>query len=191
MQSVSSRIWTRVAVSISYDDNHCTTGTSCHYYYYYYYYCEFFIPALADGFFTGFAKQQVSWILLSIPADHSIAKFWIDSTRFPTVQGLLLSLWRPFQENQSRFTNQNSGLCVCVCVHIYIYIYMCVCVCVCVCVYIYKVHTISFQTFFVWAFKIVVGSWKFTRLLLYILWDDWPIFMISASNYSSNWNTRN
>ena len=27
-QSVSSRIWTRVAVSISYDDNHFTTGTS-------------------------------------------------------------------------------------------------------------------------------------------------------------------
>ena len=28
MQSVSSRIWTRAAVSISYDDNHYTTGTS-------------------------------------------------------------------------------------------------------------------------------------------------------------------
>ena len=28
MQSVSSRIWTRVAVSISYDDNHYTSGTS-------------------------------------------------------------------------------------------------------------------------------------------------------------------
>ena len=27
MQSVSSRIWTRVAVSISYDDSHYTTGT--------------------------------------------------------------------------------------------------------------------------------------------------------------------
>ena len=27
MQSISSRIWTRVAVSISYDDNHYTTGT--------------------------------------------------------------------------------------------------------------------------------------------------------------------
>ena len=48
--------------------------------------------------------------------------------------------------------------------------------------YIYEVHTISFQTFFVWAFKSVVDSWKFCMLLLYILWDDWPIFMISASN---------
>ena len=28
MQSASSRIWTRVAVSISYDDNNYTTGTS-------------------------------------------------------------------------------------------------------------------------------------------------------------------
>ena len=33
-----------------------------------------------------------------------------------------------------------------------------------------EVHTISFQTIFVWAFKIVVDSWKFTMLLLYMLW---------------------
>ena len=42
--------------------------------------------------------------------------------------------------------------------------------------------SISFQTFFVQAFKILVDSWKFTMLLLYILWDDWIIFMISGSN---------
>ena len=51
---------------------------------------------------------------------------------------------------------------------------MCVCVCV--------VHSIIFQTFFVWAFKIIVESWKFCMLLLYILLDDWPIFMISCLN---------
>ena len=28
MQSVSSKIWTRIAVSISHDDNHYTMGTS-------------------------------------------------------------------------------------------------------------------------------------------------------------------
>ena len=44
------------------------------------------------------------------------------------------------------------------------------------------VPSISCQTFFVQAFKIVVDSWKFTMLLLYILWDDWPICMISDSN---------
>ena len=43
-------------------------------------------------------------------------------------------------------------------------------------------HVISFQNFFVWAFRIVVNPWKFSMLLLHILWDDWPIFMISASN---------
>ena len=43
-------------------------------------------------------------------------------------------------------------------------------------------NTISFQTFFVWAFKIVVDSWKFSILLLYILWDDRPILRISPSN---------
>ena len=32
------------------------------------------------------------------------------------------------------------------------------------------------------SFKIVVNTWKFSMLLLYILWDVRPIFMISASN---------
>ena len=41
---------------------------------------------------------------------------------------------------------------------------------------IYEVPSINFQTVFVQTFKIV------TILFLYILWDDWPIFMISASN---------
>ena len=45
---------------------------------------------------------------------------------------------------------------------------------------VYEVH--KFTDFFVWAFKIVVDSWKFSMLLLYILWDDRPIFRISASN---------
>ena len=40
----------------------------------------------------------------------------------------------------------------------------------------------NFPDFFVQAFKIVIDSWKFSMLLLYILCDDWPIFMISASN---------
>ena len=39
----------------------------------------------------------------------------------------------------------------------------------------------KFPEFFVQASKIVVDSWKFSMLLLHILWDDWPIFMISCS----------
>ena len=38
------------------------------------------------------------------------------------------------------------------------------------------------QDFFVQVFKIVVDSWKSSMLLLFILWDDWPILMISGSN---------
>ena len=48
--------------------------------------------------------------------------------------------------------------------------------------YIYVVTSISFHTFLVQAFKIVIKSWKFGMLLLYIVWNDWPIFMISGSN---------
>ena len=40
----------------------------------------------------------------------------------------------------------------------------------------------KFPDVFVQAFKIVVDFWKFTMLFLYILSDDWPIFMISAWN---------
>ena len=39
----------------------------------------------------------------------------------------------------------------------------------------------KFPDFFVQAFTIV-DPWKFSILLLFILWDDWPIFMISGSN---------
>ena len=40
----------------------------------------------------------------------------------------------------------------------------------------------KFPDFFVQVFKILVDTWKFSMLLLYILSDDWPIFMISGSN---------
>ena len=46
----------------------------------------------------------------------------------------------------------------------------------------YGVPSISFQTCFYRHFKIVIDSWKFSILLLYVLWDDWPIFMISGWN---------
>ena len=40
----------------------------------------------------------------------------------------------------------------------------------------------KFPGFCVQAFRIVVDSCEFTMLLLYILWNDTPIFMISSSN---------
>ena len=63
--------------------------------------------------------------------------------------------------------------------YIYMYINIYICVCVCVCVY---GESNKFPDFFLQAFKIVVDSWKFSMLLLYILWDYWRIFMISGSN---------
>ena len=40
----------------------------------------------------------------------------------------------------------------------------------------------AFNTFLYRHLKLVVDSWKITKLFLYILWDDWPIFMILGSN---------
>ena len=45
----------------------------------------------------------------------------------------------------------------------------------------YVVPSIRFQTCFVLAFKIGVNSWEFSMLLLYILWNGWPILMISGT----------
>ena len=51
------------------------------------------------------------------------------------------------------------------------------------CIYMYIRGAFNkFTDIFVQAFKIVIDSWKLSMLLLYILWDDWPNFMISASN---------
>ncbi len=45
-------------------------------------------------------------------------------------------------------------------IYIYIYIYICVC----------EVHTISFQTFFVWALLLIVHIWNSSPLRSNILW---------------------
>ena len=95
----------------------------------------------------------------------------------------------------SGFTNHALPLSLSIYIYIYIYIYVCVCVCVCMkwvfikymvdyklWIHIYVEHSISFKTFFVQAYKIVVDSWKFSMSFLYILWDDWPILMISGAN---------
>ena len=43
-------------------------------------------------------------------------------------------------------------------------------------------HTISFQTFSYGHIKFFVDLWQFSMLLLYMSWDDLPIFMISGLN---------
>ena len=58
MQSVSSRIWTRVAVSISYDDNHYTTGTAKGYEH-----CLSNYLPIAKGRIDTFPKVCGDWIM--------------------------------------------------------------------------------------------------------------------------------
>ena len=81
-QSVSSRIWTRIAVSISYDDNHYTTGTSKSLVLLSSLLWEFFAPALADGLSLESEWQQVSSSLQDLP-QYSLkyAVDWIVSAR--------------------------------------------------------------------------------------------------------------
>ena len=49
MQSVSSRIWTHVAVPISYDDNHYTTGTSSYRLRMYYFLSIYFLSLISES----------------------------------------------------------------------------------------------------------------------------------------------
>ena len=56
MQSVSSRIWTRVAVSISYDDKHYTTGTK------YVYIDNMFVLQNDGSAFGSERKPEQYWI---------------------------------------------------------------------------------------------------------------------------------
>ena len=81
--------------------------------------------------------------------------------------------WEFVSKNEINNSLKNANLLVdqIILEYIYIYIYMCVCI---------RSAFNKAPEFFVQAFKIVVDSWKFSMLLLYILWDDWPIFMISG-----------
>ena len=45
----------------------------------------------------------------------------------------------------------------------------------------YLLGTFNKFPFFVQAFKIVLDSWEFCMLLLYILWHNWRILMMSGS----------
>ena len=65
--------------------------------------------------------------------------------------------------------------------YIYIYIYIYIYACLCVVLRESRGAFNRFSGFFVQAIKIDVDTWKFSILLLYILWDDWPFLMISGS----------
>ena len=71
MQSISSRIWTRVAVSIAYDDNHYTTGTSSDYIY-----SEHgIIPGLASG--ISIVPNNSLSVLLYLSCNKTLSLFYV------------------------------------------------------------------------------------------------------------------
>ena len=83
MQSVLSRIWTRVAVSISNNDNHYPTGTSMEYVYLslqvsivtYMFakkYCKHRLKTIIILIIKSYVQQWVSWLSLSILTYHSL-----------------------------------------------------------------------------------------------------------------------
>ena len=70
MQSVSSRIWTRVAVSNSYDDNHYTTGTS----FTFSFIIRQFSPCADSQFMMSF---DITSLFTNVPLDEVIS-IWAD-----------------------------------------------------------------------------------------------------------------
>ena len=95
MQSVSARIWTRVAVSISYDDNHYTTGTSF--------------------FYTSFTSQSVVCRESKI---HYTERCLLSSLLMITGSGRLAEIrWSVFISKHQRnllvfFSRIDSALCI-------------------------------------------------------------------------------
>ena len=113
MQSVPSRIWTRGAVSIPYDDNHYTTGTS-----------KWFLKL-----YTVWRYTQDTFFLKVINLTSRNFKI----KRFGCTHGQqVVSLFFISLQRYSKFIRKllpkvGSNSCAT--------IYMCVCVCVCVCVW--------------------------------------------------------
>ena len=81
MPSVSSRIWARVAVSISSDDNHNTMGTSKQYIIFYLLsfcwssYCQYSLWWLSSIFFRAF--------VCSLPVVVLMRQYCLQSSQFP------------------------------------------------------------------------------------------------------------
>ena len=98
MQSVSSRIWTRVAVSISYEYNHYTTGTSLYIYIYIYIVWDiyklrmFSIKDRAHIDYWECYEHKINgtwWLSLSWLGDHRI-KWWTLS-ECPFIYGTMVA----------------------------------------------------------------------------------------------------
>ena len=128
MQSVSSRVWTRVAVSISYDDNHYITGTSSRIN------CIYTYPTPPPQAVWG-TKSMSKRSTASLNSDLSFLTSYLNKTKNPIYPNIypklggeqMGSCLSQRHLNPCRLFNAKSSLYI----YIYIYIYVCVCVCVC------------------------------------------------------------
>ena len=136
MQSVSSRIWTRITVSTSYNDNHYITGTSV-------------CVCVSKNTKIMFSLSSLLWVSCRVrnyqtEKDDSIwrvslshKKIWVtilwghNFVIFSFRPLLVLLHWAHFVQYSWLLF-----LLLEIYIYIYIYIYMCVCVCVCVCLII-------------------------------------------------------
>ena len=103
-----------------------------------------------------------------------------------TAKGISPSLTLPCRSNRKGslqvILDYGHRLTLLICVIIYLTICVFIYIIYYICIHIRVAFNEFPDLFFVQAFKIVVDSWKFSKLLLYILWDHWPIFMISILN---------
>ena len=141
MQSVSSSIWTRVAVSISYDDNYYTTSTST-----YIYMCVCVCVCVCVQCAMGArvcmcvcdCKKMLLWIFLFI---HTFFSPVISSNvhRYSNIFHEVLKrvitteiLNIDFHNKFLKFWNILLLQHISIYIYIYIYIYICLCLCLCV-----------------------------------------------------------
>ena len=86
MQSVLSRIWTRVAMSISYDDNHYTSGTTMYLLHKQHYQINLLIPPTSEFFHKdGFGKNN-PWRLIC----HETMKPTQNQHQLPSIYYILI-----------------------------------------------------------------------------------------------------
>ena len=126
MQSVLSRIWTRVAMSISYDDNH--NNLIIYIYIYRYIHIYIYREREIQGVFS-----EVIILIYPIETPRHFKYYNITSTT--------LDIANTHRDTDRCVQTHIRGPPPC----IYIYIYMCVCVCVCVCECVWtRIYKISF-----------------------------------------------
>ena len=123
MHSVSFKIWTRVAVSISYDDNNYTTGTSIQLYR-----CTTWTlnKCIEKNAWRELYKNSASWMVTYLTSpnpfkseeqniwDTSCVNFWDEACWFLSLRvfGLLFSALLLFQQRFGRYVIQrSSGVC--------------------------------------------------------------------------------